>query len=143
MTTPLDLSLLGVHRTANGLITPKGVVFYYLYRPDGSAGGCVCFGRLDAIPVFCRGISFCSAKDQFSKKIARELAYRRYLLASGGQLVRAKIGRGEMLFLFTDALLPGTAKDGYYKVDYDVELSAYETKLWAKSIAPNKIKKAS
>ena len=139
----MDLSLSNVPRTANDLIMPEGVVFYYLRRPDGSAGGCVCFGRDKALPVFSRGISFCSAKDQFSKKTARELAYRRYLLASGGQLVRAKIGRGEMLFLFTDALLPGTAKDGYYKVDYDVELSAYETKLWAKSIAPNKIKKAS
>jgi hypothetical protein len=90
----IDLSLAGVPRTKNGLIMPTGVVFYYLHRADGSAGGCVCLGAVvgkkpvrhtlgpAGRPVqFCRGISFCSRKDRFSRATGRELAYRRFLLA--------------------------------------------------------------
>lgn len=83
----VDLSLAGVPRTKNGLIVPVGVVFYYLHREDGSAGGCVCFGAAGSKkPIrFCRGISFCSRQDQFSRAIGRELAYRRFLLAIARQ----------------------------------------------------------
>jgi hypothetical protein len=83
MSTNIDLSLAGVPRTKNGLIMPAGVVFYYLHREDGSAGGCVCFGAIvGKKPVrFCRGVSFCSRQDQFSRATGRELAYRRFLLA--------------------------------------------------------------
>ena len=83
MSTNIDLSLAGVARTKNGLIMPAGVVFYYLHREDGSAGGCVCFGAIvGKKPVrFCRGVSFCSRQDQFSRATGRELAYRRFLLA--------------------------------------------------------------
>lgn len=83
MSINIDLSLAGVARTKNGLIMPAGVVFYYLHREDGSAGGCVCLGAVvGKKPArLCRGVSFCSRKDRFSKAIGRELAYRRFLLA--------------------------------------------------------------
>jgi len=106
-----DLSLANVPRTKNGLIMPPDVVFYYLHREDGSAGGCVCLGAvvgnrvgwyktvIPARPVrFCRGISLCSRRDRFSRAIARELAYRRFLKAvkykqTGEPIRRSELGQ--------------------------------------------------
>jgi hypothetical protein len=111
MSTSIDLSLASVPRTKNGLIMPEGVVFYYLHRSDGSAGGCVCLGAvvgnrvgwyktvIPSRPVrFCRGISFCSRQDRFSRATGRELAYRRFLKAvkhkqTGEPIQRSGLGQ--------------------------------------------------
>lgn len=84
-------------KTANGLIAPEGVYFYYVYceqiQGDENAVvpyGCVCIGKNDD-RVLCRGVSLCSPKDQFSKKEARKKAYARFLRAAGTATSSGKI----------------------------------------------------
>lgn len=139
-----DLSLAGVPRTKNGLITPPDVAFYYLHREDGSAGGCVCFGGLkrwvDGTPrrmtVFARGVSFCSRLDRFSRATARELAYRRFLLAVMRAESTEPIHRTEMAHVIHWAVNPSPqtgkpTRSCDYKSGFDVRLSPGEQQLWA------------
>ena len=138
MTTPLDLSLLGVPRTANGLIEPTEVQFYYLHDSDGRLAACVCFGVSPLSPVgntFCRGIALCSKHDNFNKKLSRELAYRRFLMVAPGNplLGAGLVRRGWALVLLKQAgIWHGYACHDLYKAEYDAKLSKAESRIWRK-----------
>lgn len=133
-----DLSLTNVPRSSTGLIMPKGVIFYYLceeahgpFSPRRLLG-CACFGRQEYLsegesPVFCRGVAMCSGKDNFSRKVARELAYRRYLRAAHVRKSTEKVHRQWVLYRMAVAVMEET-----FKSAYQVLPSPKEAYLWDK-----------
>ena len=141
-----DLSLADVPRTKNGLIKPQGVMFYYLHRADRSICGCVCFGAfVGKKPLwvrFCRGISFCSKKDRFSKAIARELAYRRFLLAVIRKENSEPIRRPGI-----DSLMMSRPnlwrRNNLYKSCFGITLTGEETMFWKRNIPQTGAKRRS
>ena len=128
-TMSIDLSLAFVPRSSTGLIMPKEVLFYYLRTLAGRPVGCVCFGR--GKTWFCRGIAICSDLDNFSRKTARELAYRRFLMAVHDRKPAGKVGRDWVLEMLGSANI--MEKDCYHSA-YKVEPTRHEEHLWDKLI---------
>lgn len=125
-------------RTANGLIIPEGVIFYYVRYNDNRPFACV---ALAAHPEgrFCRGVSICSEKDQFCRKVARQLAYGRLCKAFGKGQTLDPVVTGDFLWRSTERLDAFYNATGIgYKTGYNVQLTEYEQKLVESAMSKTK-----
>jgi len=109
-------------------------IFYYVREPGTNQPiGCVCLVR-DESATYGRGVSICSADDQFSKKTGRELAQRRAIHAVRGKrtslpmrwLRKPYSATWERVNKMLDVL---RAAEGDNKCEYDPVLTVFEAEL--------------
>lgn len=128
-----------VPKTANGLIIPEDVIFYYLRDKNNQPIACVAIAD-NGEGAWSRGVSICSPRDQFNRKAARKLAFGRLCKAFGTGKTSEPVLLNEPKYYrgrdprVEDRLSEVMDKLGIeYKVGTDIELTPYEQQLVQKT----------